>query len=234
VLAGGDGAVLSHRSAAELWGLLKPAGGLRHVTTRVAHGSRPGLRFHTSSLPADEITDRNGIPATCVSRTLFDVAPSLTRARLKHAIDTAESRRLAGGPSLPALLRRYPRRPGAAAIGRILIVGRIGSDVTREELELRFAEFVERFGLPRPEVNALLELGGRSIECDCVWRHERLVVELDSREHHMVAAAFEADRERDRLLVAAGWRAARVTWRQLHDDPRRLARDLTSALVAIS
>lgn len=230
VLAGGEGAVLSHRSAAELWGLLKPSGGVPSVTTRAPRASRRGLRFHTSSLPADEVGTRRGIPVTCVARTLLDIAPSLSRARLKSTIDVAENRQLAGGPSLPDFLRRYPRRPGSAAVGRILGEGRVGFDATREEFELRFAEFIDRFRLPKPEVNGLVTVGGRTFEVDCVWRAARLVVELDSRKHHMDAAAFEGDRERDRLLVAAGWKAIRVTWRQLHDQPQRLAQDIRAAL----
>jgi hypothetical protein len=234
VLAGGEGAVLSHRSAAELWGLLKPAGGHPEVTVRAKRGSRPNLHVHVSSLPADEVGHHAGIPVTGVARTLLDLAPSLTPVRLKSVIDAAENRRLGGSLSLPELLDRHPRRPGSPAIARILAERRIGLDVPHEELELRFAELIDRYGLPQPEVNAILTARGGNLEVDCAWRSARLVVELDSRKHHSDPSAFENDRRRDQALIAVGWRVMRVTWRQLIDEPARLARDLGRALGTLS
>jgi very-short-patch-repair endonuclease len=68
------------------------------------------------------------------------------------------------------------------------------------------------------------------MECDCVWRPQRLIVELDGRATHDTAAAFERDRARDRLLQAAGWRVVRITWRQLHHDEDRIFADLRELL----
>jgi very-short-patch-repair endonuclease len=80
----------------------------------------------------------------------------------------------------------------------------------------------------RPATNILV-LG---FECDCVWREQRVAVELDSRTVHDTSAAFERDRARDRALQAAGWRVVRVTWRQLHGEPDGLAADLRRILRA--
>ena len=80
--------------------------------------------------------------------------------------------------------------------------------------------------LERPELNALVDVGGDSFECDCVWRRQRLIVELDGRAFHATAAAFERDRARDRRLQAAGWTVVRVTWRQVRDDPATVIADL--------
>jgi very-short-patch-repair endonuclease len=65
---------------------------------------------------------------------------------------------------------------------------------------------------------------------DCLWQRERLIVELDGRAVHGTRQAFEADRERDRLLMVGGWRVIRVTWRQLRDERARIAADLRTAL----
>jgi Protein of unknown function (DUF559) len=93
--------------------------------------------------------------------------------------------------------------------------------VTRRELEARFAAFVEAHDLPRPRRNAALAVRGRFFEVDCLWPEQRLVVELDGRAVHGTRLAFEADRERDRLLIVEGWRVVRVTWAQLRDEPTR-------------
>ena len=98
--------------------------------------------------------------------------------------------------------------------------------VQSSELEARFRGFVAEFDLRRPELNQPLLVDGQWIECDCLWRAERLIVELDGRTWHDTALAFERDRARDRRPAAAGWTVIRVTWRQLRDDPRALAADL--------
>ncbi len=104
--------------------------------------------------------------------------------------------------------------------------GRVGAAVTRSELEERFLEFVASAGLPRPEVNAPVQVAGAWIEVDCLWRAQRVVVELDGRAVHATGTAFERDRARDRALQVAGWRPVRVTWRQLAREPLALEADL--------
>jgi predicted transcriptional regulator of viral defense system len=234
VLTGGEGTVLSHRSAAELWRILKPGDGTSHVTITGSRRSRRRIRFHSSPLASDEVTIRDGFPVTTVARTLLDIAPTLSPVRLKSAIDSANNQHLSGPLSVAALLERYPRRAGAAALKRILADGRVGMDVPREELELRFAEFIERFGVPRPSINTAIEAGERWFEVDCAWHSSRLVVELDSRRHHDNSSAFEEDRARDQALMAAGWRVLRITWRQLRDEPQRLVRTLNQALATLN
>jgi very-short-patch-repair endonuclease len=231
VLAGGEEAVLSHRSAAALWGMRRWGGGRVEVTVPRSHGrSRRGIQWHRGALPADEITVEDGIPVTTVPRTIFDLAGVRPRREVERAIEEAEFRRLTDPLSLHDLLARYPRRRGSRTIREILAVGRIGEGITRSDLEELFVAFVERTGLPRPQFNVPLEVGGLFVEPDCLWRRERVIVELDSRRAHATAAAFESDRARDRRLQAAGWHVVRVTWRQLHDQPAAIAEDLRRLL----
>ena len=101
---------------------------------------------------------------------------------------------------------------------------------TRSELEDRFLLFCRRRGLPLPETNVELAVRGRTLNVDCVWRKARVVLELDGRRAHDTATAFEADRSRDRALVAAGWRPTRATWTHLHAEADALEADLRAAL----
>jgi len=222
VLASGDGAVLSHRSAAALWGLVQSD--RVEVTTPKRGRRRAGVTIRWSELPRDETTTRDGIPVTTVSRTLFDLAAVAAPATLRRAARSAEAQRLGDGLSLADLLARHPRRPGAAALRDLAFDGR----VVRSELEERFLAFLDRAGLPRPATN--VQVCG--YECDCVWFAERVIVELDGRAGHHGALAFEEDRERDRVLSAAGWRPVRVTWRHVHRGRRRLAADLAAMLLS--
>jgi very-short-patch-repair endonuclease len=165
-----------------------------------------------------------------VPRTLFDLASVLTPHQVERAVNETEVRRLVDPLSLADIVDRYPGHRGVATIRTILTRLSTGLTVTRSEFEARFLYFLEQAGLPRPEVNASLAVPGRWIECDCVWRHRRVVVELDGRSAHGTAAAFERDRARDRMLQARGWRLVRITWRQLHEERAAVASDLEAIL----
>ncbi len=225
VLAVGPDAVLSHRSAAALWSV--HASRYLEVTDGRSHRRLPGLAVHRSSLAPDEITTERGIPLTTVPRTLLDLATVLRRSQVERAVNEAEVRGLTDRLSLPALIDRHPGRPGTPMIKAILSRR---TNVTHSELEARFLSFIAESGLPAPEVNAWLQVRGDWIECDCVWRPQRLVVELDGRAVHGTALAFERDRARDRRLHAEGWRIVRITWHQLQDEAHLLAADLRTVL----
>jgi Protein of unknown function (DUF559) len=230
VLAAGPNAVLSHRSAAALWGIRPVPGGRVEVTLPRALRSRPGLKVHRALLADDERTAARAIPVTTPPRTLLDLAAILDLRSLRRAVDEAEVLRLSDTLSLDALLTRHPRRRGTRALREILAAGRLRASITRSELEDRFLAFLDGVGLPRPEVNVPLRLSGRWIEADCVWRRQRVIVELDGHASHATGAAFERDRARDRILQAAGWRVVRITWRQLHEEADALASDLGKLL----
>jgi hypothetical protein len=227
VFAAGEGAALSHRAAAALWEL-RPSPALE-VTSAADRRGQADITVHHLPLPLDEVTAMRGIPVTTVPRTLFDLAAVLPRSQVERAINEAEMRPLTDPLSLADLVRRHCGRKGIATIKAIL---RDGAAFTRSELEARFLSFVQRTGLPRPEVNAALFVAGGWIECDCLWRDRGLIVELDGRSAHDTARAFEGDRARDRVLIARGWRVVRITWRHLHREPEALAYDLRTLLSA--
>ena len=212
VLAAGSDAVLSHLSAAALWGL-REGGDLPHVTGGNGSEVTGPIRTHRSLVARSERTVRNGIPVTNPTRTLHDLAAVLTFDELERA-------------HREALILRLPlrldgtRRPAV----RELLVDR----PTKTELERRFRRFLRQRRLPLPETNQRMPFG----EADCVWRAQRLVVELDGYDVHRSRSAFERDRLRDREALLAGWRVIRVTWRQLRDHPDRLGRDLRELLGA--
>ena len=225
VLAGGPLAVLSHRSAAALWGLIAYHG-LPEVTVPGTGRRRPRLTFHHSPLPSDERTVHDAIPVTTVARTLIDLAALVPDHQLERAVNEAEIRGLTGPLSLGELVERHPRRPGTKLLRVQLDRLNAGATVTRSDLESLFLAFLDDIGLPRPATNVAVE----GLEVDCVWRRERVAVELDSRGFHDNAIAYERDRERDRNLHAVDWRPLRITWRQLTQTPAEVERDLRRIL----
>jgi predicted transcriptional regulator of viral defense system len=228
VMSGGVGAALSHRSAAALWNIRRTSTPAIDVTVERALRQRPPVRFHRACLARDEVTTHAGIRVVNVARTLIDLAATLTRHELERAITQAEIQRHDTGLLLNAAVQRHAGRPGVAKLARLLDEGRLGEKITRSELETRFLAFVEESGLPRPLTNQTIE----GLEVDCVWPAKRVIVELDGRAFHDTRQGFERDRERDRILQAAGWRVIRITWRQLHSQPAAVRRDLHHLLSA--
>jgi very-short-patch-repair endonuclease len=195
VKACGEGAVLSHQSAAQLSRLLPPPDSSApvHVTVAGTSGrrSRPGIHVHRStSLARDEWMIRDAIPVTKPARTLLDLRRVLPHERWEYALDRARVL------SLP--------------------IGDLSStEPTRSHFERRLLALCRRRHLPKPEVNA--RVGPFLV--DFLWRSECVVVEADSFEHHRDRAAFEADRARDAELRLRGYTVVRFTWRQLTNEP---------------
>ncbi|HVY97247.1 MAG TPA: DUF559 domain-containing protein [Solirubrobacterales bacterium] len=230
VLACGPGAVLSHRSAAALWGLRGSSSPRMDVTTpRKARGVGP-VRRHYSLLPADEVTECEGIPVTTVPRTIFDMAAISPPEAVEAMLREAEYRRLHDALSLWDLLERYPRRRGSRAVRAALSRVRERPGRIRSPLEERFLPFLDRFELPRPRFNAWLEVKGERVQVDCLWASARQIVEVDGWEGHGTHSAFLADRARDRRLRIAGYGVMRIAWSQLDDEPEEVAADLRALL----
>jgi very-short-patch-repair endonuclease len=192
-LACGSSAALSHRSAAELWGLLAPLGGRVHVTIpgRAGRARRAGIRIHRPrSFDASLTAVHHGIIVTTVARTITDLRRSVPRPVLRRAIREAEFRGMPTGGANP--------------------------DRTRSELERAFLEICRRHAVPEPEVNVRV---GR-FTVDFLWRRQGLVVEVDGYAYHRGRQAFRDDRDRDLELAALGLTVHRFADSRIAEDPQ--------------
>jgi hypothetical protein len=204
VLTGGERAVLSHVSAAELWGLLRPQQGPIHISIPGRTGRRPrkGIRTHRpAELASKAVSQHKGIPATTPARTIDDIRKIVSPAELRHAIRQAEVRGL---------------RIGLEKTG----------EGTRSELEYLFLRLCERHGLPAPEAN--VRIGPRIV--DFLWRDQRVIVETDGYRYHRGSQAFEDDHDRDLDLRTLGYDVVRLTYRQVTATPGRAAAAVVNAL----
>jgi very-short-patch-repair endonuclease len=222
LLACGEGALLSHRSAAAIWNL-HPGDPNRPVDVVVTRkkGSQRGITIHhTTCLEPVDVRMRHGLPVTSPARTLVDNG-DLTDRELERALDEALVQNIVRPNQVIDALDRLPGRRAKRL--RELINERQHSTLTRSELEELFLELIRRAGLPRPMVNVRVH----GFEVDFYWREHQVAVELDGYRFHSTKSAFENDHRKDAVLKRAGIDVNRLTWRQVTGE--RLA---TVALVA--
>jgi hypothetical protein len=189
-------AVLSHRSAAELWALLPERPGPIHIAIPTGGGRdhRRGVRVHRLiSLEEKQTTSRKRIPVTTVSRTIIDLERSGARNEARRARRQAE-------------FLGFDYRVAA-------------DDRTASRLEAALLALCARSGIPLPEVNAPI---GPYV-ADFLWRDAHLVVETDGWGAHRGQSAFEHDRGRDLHLSRLGFRVHRFSWRQVAEDAQEIA-----------
>jgi very-short-patch-repair endonuclease len=204
VLAVGGDAVLSHRSAAELWGIRTRGWPKVDVTTTRSTRAMKGIDLHrTRRLNA--ITERKGIPVTTPDRTLVDLAEVLPEDEVQRALHQAQTLSLIAHDTGPDPING---RRGTAKL-------RAPKDPSRSVLERRFKRLCRDAGIEEPENNVMVA----GLEVDFLWRERRLVVELDGWQYHRSRQAFERDRERDARLTRAGHTVLRFTHRQVTERP---------------
>jgi len=230
VLACWPGAVLSHRSAAEAWGLRPGAAGSPwDVTIPGQARLRPAapVRIHRCRLAVDERGVLDGIPVTSVARTLFDLSSTIPSHHLRRAIERAVELQSFDRGAVERTLARRRGRPGAPALAALLAdFAAHGDTHTRSDLEALFLQICLDHDIPRPVLNAVH--GGR--EVDATWPGSDLIVEIDSYAHHRSRAAMRRDRAKDRAALRGGRRTARFTGDELEQAPAGVAAEVLTLL----
>lgn len=223
VLACGDRSMLSHGSAASLWGFYKYWDAPFEVAAPTVR-QRNGIQVHRSIKLLRRDRDRQlGIPVTSPARTILDVAPRLTENRLTRVVNDARHARLLHLDDLADVLKRNPVHPGTKWLRTFVENPR---NPTRSPLEDDFMAFVKRYGLPVPVTNTYL-LG---YEIDVLYPAERVIVEVDSYGFHSDRRSFRRDRKRDVVMLAAGYVTVRITDDRMEDDGAQEAERLRAIL----
>ncbi|HEX5984139.1 MAG TPA: type IV toxin-antitoxin system AbiEi family antitoxin domain-containing protein [Solirubrobacterales bacterium] len=226
VLVFGKGAVVSHRSAAWLWGI-GPLGPRAVEVTVAARGNRrQGLRVHRVwALPDRERASRDGIPVTSLPRTLLDLAGTSSATLTERAVERAKRRGLLDLPSIDALLSER----GGFGRERLQEALRLYRQPVfeRARSELLFLDAIKAKGLPAPSINTFVA----GCEIDAYWERERFAVEVDGWETHGTRVAFEDDRLRQEDLKLAGIDSIRVTARRIEREADAVATRIGLLLV---
>ena len=211
VLAAGPGALLSHRSAGDLWGIRVRQGTRVEVsvpasTTRLVDGVAVHRR---RSLRDGDRSTHLGIPVTSPIRTITDLASCLPIGQVEAAVNEADKRNLVDPDELRSALEGMKRQPGEAKLRRLLDLRTFR--LTDSELARRFLPIVRAAGLPTPETGKKLN----GFRVDFFWPGLGLVVDTDGLRYHRTAAQQTRDRRRDQAHTAAGLTTLRFTHAQV-------------------
>jgi very-short-patch-repair endonuclease len=223
LLYAGDDAVISHDSAAALWGLTSsPAFVALTVVGRHVR-ARPGLHVHqVAGLDIRDARLHKGFPVTSPARTLIDCAWT---PNIGDLLNEARALRLVKDSEIYAAIDRCPGRKGTGPL-RALLEGEKDTGYTRSEAERVLKRLVHESGIERPIFNTYVE----GVQVDAYWPRLKVIVEVDGYTFHSHWAAFQRDRARDNRLVGAGYIVVRFTWHQLTRKPLLVVAEIVRAL----
>ncbi len=221
-LACGPAAVLSHGSAAALWGFGSEPRGVVVVSVPTSSPRRrPRIRVHRrAALRQEDLSTCDGIPLTSPTLTLIDSAAELTPRRLERAVNEADKLGRVQVDELHEALMRHRGARGVAPLRKLLdpLVFRL----TDSDLEQRMRQRADGAGLPVPETKA--EVNG--FEVDFFWSGLGIVVEADGLRYHRTPLQQRRGLERDQAHTASGLCPLRFSHWQIAFDPGYVERIL--------
>jgi hypothetical protein len=217
ILAGGPTALLSHEPAMVLHAIWRRWPKRLEVTITKGDRRPQNLTVHRSrTLTHRDRTHQYGIPVTSPARTLHDMAPRLTDAQLKRAVNSALHEKVLRKNDLAELLARLPNDRLAYFLD---------ADESLSTAEDEFPPFCDEYDIPQPVMG--FELGTRTL--DAYWP-QCLIAELDGWDSHNTRHDFEVDRERDADHLVVGLPTIRITRRRFQREPAKIADQIKTIL----
>jgi hypothetical protein len=232
--AGAD-AVLSHRSAGEVWGFDSVVSERPELTVIAArHPRSSDVIVHRSDvLDRADRARLAGVALTSPTRTIIDLASVLSSLDLRVAFESARRERQTTARKVRNRLELIggSGRPGTARL-RALLDQLDGHAPSEYPLEVRVAQLLDAAPLDAPVRQYVVRAGARAFRLDFAWPARRLALECDGRLRHSEDGDFARDRDRWSALAAIGWRLLFATWADVTLRPDALLARLQVALAA--
>ncbi len=219
LLACGKSSLISHRSAAFVWGLIKEAPAQVEVSVVGREcRSRKGINVHRiQAIDERELRRHEGLWISSPARALLEIAAILPRHGLGDAVGEGIGGRLVNRVQIEATLARNRGRRGSARLAEVS-GDEDAMTITRSRAEKAFLKLMRESGLPMPQANQRL---GRYVP-DFMWRQQRLIVEIDSYTFHGGPNGFDSDHDKDLVYREAGFDVLRPTRSHVINEPMRI------------
>lgn len=234
-LAAGEDALVSHRSAATLFGFPGVARWVEVTVPRPRSVEVAGITVHRARLLLAEDRDVvKGIPVTTAARTLIDLAGCVEGKRLERLLDHALAFHLVTRAGLATRIEGLGRtgRKGAGALTALLDERPDKGRPMGAEFEAMLFRALKRAALPVPVPQFRVLSAGDERLLDFAYPEVRLAIEADSYIWHATREAWEKDRERNNELVTLGWSFLPMTWATVRYRPAEAARQVRESLAA--
>jgi len=231
--------VVSHGTAAARWGLWDEWPALIDVTVPCEAGRKiDGIRCRRCRYPQqEEIVEHAGVLCTTPARTIVDLAGMVGLPTLRRTVERSAVLKLLDLDALDRSIHFAKGRRGLRGLRAVLADWRTPNGKTqdvRSDFEALVLPRLVSMGLPRPSVNEKLRVGDEILMVDFLWPEQRVVVETDGAATHQTPVAFQRDRHRDQLLIAAGYRVPRVTWDQIQTESDKVVARIAQTLEGLN
>ena len=229
----GEGAWLSHRSAAAHHGMIDGVPGTVEIVTIRDRRSRPGLKIRrVAKMPSHNVRTLRSIPVTNPVRTMLDLVAVFSPSRLETVLDDCIWR---GFVTVPRLIHRINSlgsagRKGTALLRELLEQRDDGCAIPLNVLERKFLKLIRTSGLDEPEkqVSVPAEGSGRW-RLDFVYPQHKVLIEVDGGRWHSGKQQASEDR-RDNTMNLRGWTVLRFTWEDVVHRPLYVVEQVKRAL----
>ena len=233
-LAAGPGSLISHRTAAQLWGLEGIVYPRIEVTVPNGHLPVPeGVLVHRTRR-AQEGTVVEGIPVTSVERTILDSAWYLAYPLIEQLYDSAVRQRLTTSVQMADCVGEFGKKGvrGRSKVLRVLDDRRHGG-LLGSPAETRILRRMRLAGIEEPERQYVVHLADGTVAVlDFAWPRPVKAVEIDGLEAHSNAKQLEHDLTRQNLLFEIGWKLRRFTGRAVYRNPDFVVAEIARFLAA--
>ena len=223
--------VVSHRSAAQLWGLV---GGPEQIEVSVGGGRHPQLappaRAHRiKDIHPELAVRRQGLRITDPRRTLVDLGLVLPPRQISDALSRALTTKLVTLDDVRWLREALGRqgRNGTGIIGELLDRRRRTEGREESVLESRFVDLLTHLNIDLPSLQHEVWESGRFVaRVDAAYVDIKLAIELDGYETRESPEALARELDRQNRLISLGWRVLRFPWSRVTRDGQTVVQEI--------